>query len=223
MISSCGWIIIIGVILLVIVIWYLNKNNDQPLPNDGVVSNIIGGPVLQKSNSPMANVSDNIVDELVTQYSDVSDQYDIGPDGYLSGFDQNGQFDGYLQKKQLNMDKTEMPYSDDVSDDRSFVHKKKCFSRRTPEDINDLFDINKMMPQEIENGWFDVEPLQSTKKIRGTHMIHPKVHMGINTVGNSMRNATHDIRGDIPNPKIPVSPFNNSTIEPDTNIRGLCQ
>ncbi len=43
---------------------------------------------------------------------------------------------------------------------------------------------------------FDVEPLMGTKKIKGTHLIHPKVHMGVNTIQNSLKNGTHDIRGD---------------------------
>ena len=46
--------------------------------------------------------------------------------------------------------------------------------------------------------------------------------MGANTISGSLRNGTHDIRGDIVNPKIPVSPWGNSTIEPDTNIKGIC-
>jgi hypothetical protein len=110
----------------------------------------------------------------------------------------------------------------DRTSDTHFTYKKNKFVRRTPDDIKDLFDVDKMLPQEIEDDWFDVEPLQSTKKIKGCHLIHPKFHMGVNTVGSSLRNATHDPRGDIPNPKINISPFNNSTIEPDTNIRGFC-
>jgi len=103
-----------------------------------------------------------------------------------------------------------------------FLIKKNKFTKRTPDDVKDLFDINKMLPQEIEKDWFDVEPLLTTKKIKGTHLLHPKVHMGVNTVASSLRNGTHDIRGDIPNPKFPISPWLNSTIEPDTNLKGIC-
>lgn len=227
MFNSCAWIIIIGIILLIGVIWYFNKNSDQPLPNDGVVSNIVNNSSKQipnkfARNNINNNASDAIVDDLVLQYSDVADQYNIEPIGYTMSSDQDRNFGGYHEKKQINMRKMEQPYSDDDLDDGGFMHNKKYFTRKTPEDIKDLFDINKMMPQEIEDDWFDPLPNQSTKKIKGTHMIHPKIHMGVNTVGSSMRNASHDIRGDIPNPKMMVSPFNNTTIEPDTNIRGLC-
>lgn len=159
-------------------------------------------------------------------------------------------FDNYGRKRQLNMRKMEEPYSSDVydhrqpsymekrmikkspldreqddryveNDPRDFTYKKNKFTQRTQQDIDDLFDVDKMLPQERKD-WFDVTPLESTKKIKGTHLIHPKTHMGVNTVANSLRNATHDIRGDIVNPKLNTGPWNQSTIEPDTNIKGIC-
>lgn len=148
-----------------------------------------------------------------------------------------GNFGNYGKKKRLNLSKMEKPYanngnydSDDVDadshdaqgvrDPRHFTYKKNKYTRRTPEDIEDLFDINQVLPQEFED-WFDVVPSQMTKKIKGTHYIHPKIHMGINTVGSSNKNGSLDIRGDVANPQISVSPWNNSTIEPSIS-RGLC-
>ena len=49
-----------------------------------------------------------------------------------------------------------------------------------------------------------------------------KMSTNINTVGQSLKNGSHDIRGTIPNPKFSVSPWNNSTYEPDYNIKPLC-
>ena len=42
---------------------------------------------------------------------------------------------------------------------------------------------------------------------------------GVDTVGNSKRNATHDLRGTVACPKFVVSPWNNSTAEPDLNLK----
>jgi hypothetical protein len=108
------------------------------------------------------------------------------------------------------------------NDSRDFTHKKRQFTKRTPDDIADQFDIASMLPQEDEKDWFDTMHSLTAKKIQGTHLLHPKVHMGVNTVNSSLRNGTHDIRGDIPNPKFFVGLWNNSTIEPDTNIKGIC-
>lgn len=245
-------LIIISVIAIIFAIYYLNRNNDQPIPNDGTINSLIKetkqssdyNPSNKKSDSiilPSNNnksinpntintrvdnddMSNNIVDELIMQYDTSSAPFGendcVSPSDPMA--DKYGAFKGYGEKKQINLNKMESPFSDDEYDERDFSYKKKMFTKRTPEDIKDLFDISKMLPKEIEADWFDTVPLQSTKKIKGTNLIHPKVHMGINTVGTSKKNATHDLRGDIPNPKLYISPWLNSSMEPDTNIKGLC-
>ena len=45
--------------------------------------------------------------------------------------------------------------------------------------------------------------------------------MGVDTVGSSRRVASWDIRGNIPCPKMQVSPFLNSSYDPDNNLVGL--
>jgi len=236
--------ILIGIFIaacVLAVIFYINQSDDQLIHNEGVVTAVdrlhgsktsivdrsdpraVRPPILD--NRGYDDISNNIVDDLVAQYT-VEDRPMEGGSGSFGPADpmseNHGAFDGYEKKKQLNMKKMETPYSDDEYDPRDFSYKKKKFTRRTPADVSDQFDINKMLPQEIEKDWYDVEPLLTTKKIKGTHLIHPKVHMGVNTVGSSHKNGSLDYRGDIPNPKINVSPWNNSTIDPDTNIKGIC-
>lgn len=46
-------------------------------------------------------------------------------------------------------------------------------------------------------------------------------HIGINTVGQTLRNANRQLRSEPPNPQSKVSPWNQSTIEPDINRRPL--
>lgn len=230
---------IIAVIVIVVIIYYLNKNDDQPIPNHGSIypntasqssnSNQIIKPPLQPpqyNTRRCDEISDSIVDELVStryQNSDIPIDNNVGTfspsDPMMNAY---GSFDGYQKKRQLNMKDVTSPYCDDDYDPRDFSYKKKSFTRRTPEDVKDQFDVEKMLPNEIEEDWFDVEPLQGTKKIKGPHLIHPKTQMGVNTVGSSKKNATHDIRGDIPNPKTNVSPWLISSIEPDTNLMGIC-
>lgn len=235
--------VIIGAIVIAF-IYYMTKSDDK-IENDGIVNQansdgesdtvdrnremsrsaarLVRPPQLE--NRRADDVTGSLVDDVISQYT-VEDRPMEGGTGSFKPDDPMasdlGEFNGYGRKRQLNMKKMEKPFVDDENDPRNFSYKKKAFTLRTPDDVKELFDINKMLPQEIEEDWFDVEPLQTTKKIRGTHLIHPKVHMGVNTVGSSLRNATHDIRGDIPNPKLIVSPWNNSTIEPDTNIKGIC-
>jgi len=224
---------ILVVVLVIAIIYYLNQNDDQPIHNQGSIEPDGSGdiPVSRPVTPPELNnrrssdISGNIVDELVSQYS-VEDRPIDGGTGNFTPNDpmagDYGAFTNYPRLKQLNMRKMESPFSDDEDDHRDFSYQKKRFTLRTPDDLKDEYDVDKLLPQEVEQDWFDAEPLLTTKKIRGTHLLHPKVHMGVDTVGESLKNATHDLRGDVAVPKIRVSPWNNSTIEPDTNLKGIC-
>ena len=46
-------------------------------------------------------------------------------------------------------------------------------------------------------------------------------HIGIDTVGQTLRNANRQVRSEPPNPQVAVSPFMNTTIAPDMMRRPL--
>ena len=216
--SNCNiLIVILGVLIVIAIIYYFNSNNN-PIHNHGTLPN---GNNLSNQQSTYDEISDNIVDDLVSEYQLSSPSRKQKNNDLFGASDPLASPYG-LAGGSAKANKLKIEYDDDC-DPRDFVYKKKKFTKRTPDDIKDLFDIDKMMPQETENNWFDIEPLQNTKKIKGTQFIHPKVHMGVDTVGGSLKNPSLDIRGDIPNPIMNVSPWNNSTIQPDTNLKGLCQ
>lgn len=106
-----------------------------------------------------------------------------------------------------------------------FEFKKKRFVKRSREDIDKAFDVNELLPQEFEDDFFDIEPLQA-KRLDDANLIHPIKHMGTDSRGASLKNASRDPRGDIPIPKMEVGPFLQSDIDPDNNIRpyyGCCK
>jgi len=57
--------------------------------------------------------------------------------------------------------------------------------------------------------------------MKGQSFLAPSYHYGINTVGQTLRNANLDLRSDPPNPRAAISPFLNSTIEHDDYRRQL--
>ena len=51
--------------------------------------------------------------------------------------------------------------------------------------------------------------------LNGVNLLDAGFHVGVNTVGQSLRNANLQIRSEPPNPQVQVSPFLNTTIGPD--------
>ena len=57
--------------------------------------------------------------------------------------------------------------------------------------------------------------------LQGVNMLDASYHVGVNTVGQSLRNANRQLRSDPPNPQVNVSPWMNTTIGPDLPRRPL--
>lgn len=84
----------------------------------------------------------------------------------------------------------------------------------------DIFDSNNYLPQDKNDDWFEVMPEPISVKNR--HLINVSRPVGVNTIGSTLKNPSYDIRGTPACPKFVVSPWMQSSIEPDTNIKGLC-
>jgi hypothetical protein len=57
--------------------------------------------------------------------------------------------------------------------------------------------------------------------LKGKNFLSAGALIGVNTVGQSLRNANLQLRSEPPNPQVPVSIFNQSTIQPDVSHRPL--
>jgi hypothetical protein len=82
---------------------------------------------------------------------------------------------------------------------------------------------NQLAPQELlpndpNSKWAQVNPM-GAGDIAGKNFLNAGALIGVNTVGQSLRNASWDLRSEPPNPQVAVSPWMQSTIEPDTNRR----
>jgi hypothetical protein len=88
---------------------------------------------------------------------------------------------------------------------------------------NDNYNAKDFLPKQINDEWFETDFSLAKYQLNDDKLINTERYMiGINTVGQSLKNATYDIRGTIANPKLVVSPWNNSTYEPDFNLKPLC-
>jgi len=92
-------------------------------------------------------------------------------------------------------------------------------SKKRSKTDEDMFNSGEFLPKETNNDWFeDVHAVS----VKNRHMINVYRPIGVDTVSSTLKNPSLDIRGAPSNPKTFVSPFLNSSIEPDLNIRGLC-
>jgi len=84
------------------------------------------------------------------------------------------------------------------------------------------YDAKDFLPKEVNDEWFNTDFSQATHNMNDDKLINTDRYViGVNTVGQSLKNASYDIRGTVANPKFTVSPWNNSTYEPDFNIKPL--
>jgi hypothetical protein len=92
----------------------------------------------------------------------------------------------------------------------------------TPEGCypRDQLTPGELLPKDQNSVWSQQNPMGSGS-LKGKNFLSAGALIGINTVGQSMRNANYQLRSEPPNPQVAVSVFNQSTIEPDTNRRSL--
>ncbi len=84
----------------------------------------------------------------------------------------------------------------------------------------DQLSATELLPRDTNSVWAQQNPL-GPGTLKGVNFLSAGALVGINTVGQSLKNANYQLRSEPPNPQVPVSIFNNSTIEPDFNRRPL--
>lgn len=153
-------------------------------------------------------------------YKNVS--YSKGMRGNLGGSD----WESYFEQNNNVIGNSETGDNDqfmpvDETGDKHAVFKSNgapCGSSQNCEP-EELYDVDKMLPQEVNNDWFEVAPEPISVKNR--HLINITKPIGIDTIGSSKKNASYDLRGAPNCPKTVVSPWLESSISPDTNLKPL--
>ena len=71
-----------------------------------------------------------------------------------------------------------------------------------------------LLPKDSNSGWAAASP-RGAGELSNVNLLKAGHHAGIDTVGGTLRNANLQLRSEPPNPRSQVSPWSNSTIEPD--------
>ena len=84
----------------------------------------------------------------------------------------------------------------------------------------DQLTPSELLPKDMNSIWAEQNPM-GPGSLKGKNFLSAGALIGVNTVGQSLRNANLQIRSEPPNPQVAVSIFNQSTISPDISHRPL--
>lgn len=190
--------LLIGLIVLAVVVFavysYAPKFRSMLSGVEGYAN---GAPKKQSIKTPAANPSLGGMNNAA-QAKDKAAQHAAAPAPKKEGFSDYAPFGGD------NMGPVPM---------KAAAKPQGCYPR---EQLNPM----ELLPQDVNSQWAAVNPT-GTGDIQGKNFLSAGALIGINTVGQSLRNGNLQIRAEPPNPQISVSPWLNSTIEPDLSRRPL--
>ena len=98
--------------------------------------------------------------------------------------------------------------ADEKPNEYSLVNETQTMTAQQTSSSSDL------LPIDGNNQWAQLSPA-GAGELQGINLLKSGYHIGIDTIGQTLRNANLQIRSEPPNPQINVGPWNQSTISPD--------
>lgn len=145
-----------------------------------------------KYEIPNVNAASNPVQGAIAP-NDISTQY-TSPSGTII----NNESESFINYSEI-----------DKSQDKEIDNS--CF-------VRDRLTSKDLLPNSADNSkWALINP-SGSGLLEDQNFLTAGYHSGIDTVGQSLRNANLQLRSEPPNPQIAVSPWGNSTIEPDIRV-----
>ena len=100
-----------------------------------------------------------------------------------------------------------------IEQDSSNTKPADCFPK-------DQLTPGELLPGDSKTKWSESVP-SGQGELDEQNFLTAGYHVGVNTVGQSLRNANRQIRSEPPNPQVKVSPWLQTTIDTDGNRRPL--
>ena len=83
-----------------------------------------------------------------------------------------------------------------------------------------IVNPKNLLPRDANSSFSKMNPM-GAGSVGNVSLLKAGYHIGINTVGQSLRNANLQLRSEPANPQLNVGPWNSSTIGPDFNRRPM--
>ena len=171
--------------------------------------------MLSDSTTPVQNVG-----EVRANFTDAKREEANGPVGfnpeesdYLANY--QGETEPFENEQELPEETPVLAESDNaVQVNANEDEGSNCFPK-------DNLTAKDLLPSDDpSNKWAQVNPV-GKGDIQDQNFLVAGHHIGVNTVGQSLRNANRQLRSEPANPQIKVSPWLQSTIDPDVNRKAL--
>ena len=86
------------------------------------------------------------------------------------------------------------------------------------------FNSSELLPKDVNKDWFETDFSHAQVNVDDDNLVvTDRYIIGVNTVGQSLKNPSYNLRASPACPKFTVSPWQQSTIEPDFNIKNLME
>ena len=170
------------------------------------------------NNMPMNNMPmNNEVNAEANEVNAANFEDDVNVEQVVEGFanspSSNGNGNGNSGNNRAEVSSHDMSNSSpqDVNFSNNSANNNNCLPR-------DVLNPEDLLPSVAPNNW---DTPANPGGIDGPNFLNPEHLVGINTVGQSLRNANRQLRSEPANPQVKVSPWLVTTIEPDTNRKPL--
>ena len=167
-------------------------------------SNNSSKPMMDKPN--MMNDSKSVVYEETIKYKDNIGNVKYGMTGGLKGNSNP------IMNKVTTLPSGQIVGENDIehfSQDPNMSNERNasCFPK-------EQLTADELLPQDNSSLWAQVNP-SGEGSLKDRNFLQSGYHIGINTVGQTLRNANLQLRSEPPCPQVKVSPWLQATIEPD--------
>jgi hypothetical protein len=124
-----------------------------------------------------------------------------------------------VPSEEISKNETYKVIDAEVSNNNNSFHLN---DNQVPSDCfpKDQLNPAELLPADANSVWAQVNP-NGQGELGDQNFLNAGYHVGINTVGSSMRNSNLGLRSEPPNPQVAVGPWMQSTIQPDLMRRGL--
>ena len=204
--SSTNWLNIILAVVAVLILLYLigSYYNQKSGSNNG------GGGNKEKFDN-LDGLDQN--DSVISDVSNTESIKSFNNDTYGN----NNETIGLNKDNEDIKPNNNKRFSNLIAD----INKKK-YCEQYPKDQypKDTLTAAELLPSDPNSKWAQVNP-SGQGELGDQNFLEAGFHIGTNTVGQTLRNPNLQLRSEPPNPQTKVSPWMQTTIEPDINRRAL--